>query len=112
MSLLSPDALYIALAPEHVDLLHVRGGLRPRVLARESVAVDAGSSPGAAENWRAALEAIRHAIAGKPLRRTPTIRCGDADQRPQRAPSDPHARRAHPAQSTTPLGAVMKTSLN
>lgn len=72
MSLLSPDALYVALSPEHVAVLHVRGGLRPRVLARESVAVDAGSSPGAAENWRAALEAIRHAIAGKPLRGTPT----------------------------------------
>lgn len=68
MSLLSPDALYLGLAPEYVGILHVRGGLLPRVLARESVAVEAGSPPGAAENWRPALKAMRHAVAGKPLR--------------------------------------------
>lgn len=68
MSLLSPDALYIAFTPEHVGILHVRGGLRPRVLARESVAVEAASPAGAAENWRGALAAMRQATAGKPLR--------------------------------------------
>lgn len=55
MSLLSPDALYIALAPDRVGLMRVRRGLRTRVLARESVAV---SAAGAGEGWRPALDAL------------------------------------------------------
>lgn len=55
MSLLSPDALYIALAPDRVGLMRVRRGLRTRVLARESVAVEA---PGTSESWRPALDVM------------------------------------------------------
>lgn len=55
MSLLSPDALYIALAPDCVGLMRVRRGLRSGVLAQASVAIKA---PGASERWRPALDAM------------------------------------------------------
>lgn len=59
MSLLSPDALYIALAPDRVGLMRVRRGLRTRVLARESLAVEA---PGASESWRPALDVMARTL--------------------------------------------------
>lgn len=68
MSLLSPDALYIALAPDRVGLMRVRGGLRPRVLARESIAVEAAA---AGESWRPALDAMARMLGQQQWQRAP-----------------------------------------